>query len=187
MKVVRGRADARWLPSRFSLALFRLFAFLRMRNAKPETRDVALIIDRNQNAMESFALSVWIPLTLACYVAAMLPARWPRSIAVIVALPIAVALPQIAITVLGTMLIPLWNAVTRRRVENVMRATSAGMMLPFFAATLWIARSHSWARFAAWQVLVLAGLNAIAAAILFLLRDSMAELESSVGGLSSEV
>lgn len=187
MKVVRGRADARWLPSRFNFALFRLFAFLRMRNAKPEVRDVALIIDRNQNAIESFALSVWIPLTLACYVAAMLPARWPRSIALIAALPIAVALPQIAIIIFGTLFIPLWNALTRRRVENVMGVTSAGMMLPFFAATLWIARSQSWARFAAWHVLVLAGLNAIAAAILFLLRDSMAELERSVGGLSSEV
>lgn len=187
MKVVRGRADARWLPSRFNFALFRLVAFLRMRNAKPETRDVALIVDRNQNAIESFALSAWIALTLACYVAAVLPGRWPRSIALLVAIPIAVALPQIAIILFGTTLIPLWNAMTRTRVENVMRVTSAGMMLLFFAATLWIARSPSWARFAAWQVLVLVGLNAIAAAILFLLRGAMADLERSVGGLTSEV
>jgi hypothetical protein len=187
MKVVRGRADGRWLPSRFNFALFRLFAFLRMRNATPKERDVALIIDRNQNAIESFALSVWIPLTLACYVAAMLPARWPRPIALICAIPIAVALPQIAIIIFGTLVIPLWNAMTRGRVENVMRVTSAGMMLLFFTATLWIALSQSWARFVAWHVLVLAGLNAIAAGILFLLRGAMADLESSVGGFSSEV
>ena len=184
MKAVRGRADARWLPSRFNFALFRLFAYVRMRNARAEPGDVALIVDRNQNPIESFMMSVWVPLTVACYVAGSLSAR---PSAILAAIPIALVLVHIPIIVMGALVMPLWHAVTGRRIENVVRVSSTVMMTLFLAAAIWFARSPSWARFVAWHVLILVGLNTIAAGVVFLLRGGIADLERAVGGLSSEL
>jgi hypothetical protein len=44
--MVHGNAAARWLPSRHNFALFRLLAWLRLRNAHPEPAPVILGIDR---------------------------------------------------------------------------------------------------------------------------------------------
>ena len=72
MRVVRGRADARWLPSRHNFALFRLAAFLRLRRARPEPCDGSCVIDRHQSAMETWLVMSWVTLTFACYLAATL-------------------------------------------------------------------------------------------------------------------
>jgi hypothetical protein len=55
------------------------------------------------------------------------------------------------------------------------------------AASAYFARSQSWARFVAWQFLAVLALNAIAAVVVLLLRDSIADVESSLGGFSSEL
>ena len=175
MKVVRGRADARWLPSRFNFALFRLFAYVRMRNAKPEPRDVAMVLDRNQNPIESFAISVWAPLTLACYMAAFL------SVSFFLAIPMAIVLIQVAIGVAGIVVMPL------RRGRDAIGPITILLTLLFLGMTIWFTRSQSWVRFVAWHVLILFGLNAIAAGVVFLLRGAIADFERAVGGISSEL
>jgi len=167
MKVIRNRADARWLPSRYRFALFRLFAFLRMRSAKPEPREgLILVVDRDQTAAEHHGISLWIVLTVTCYVAATLFAAWPPVLALPVAFVVAAAAVEVPM-ILGGLIVPS-------------RVNSALLMWVLIAAAAYFATQRTWARFAAWQFLALVALNALAAAIVFLLREPIARLERGV-------
>lgn len=178
MKVVRGRADARWLPSRFNFALFRLYAFVRMKLATPRPADVSLAIDRNQNPIESAVLSLWATTTLACYAAATLFASWPLPLALLAGIPVAITCLEIPIVAIGILL--------RHRANNIPLQSFVLMSL-LIAGAVYFARSQTWARFAAWQFLGAVALNAVAAGIMFLLRGSITEMENAVGGITSEL
>jgi len=57
--------EGRWLPSRYRYAIFRLMAFLMLRRADPARssapgRRYVLIVDRDQNPIESFTLSLFV-------------------------------------------------------------------------------------------------------------------------------
>ena len=167
MKVVRDRADARWLPSRHRFALFRLFAFLRLRNAKPERREgLMLVVDRDQTAIEHHGISLWIVLTATCYVAATLFAAWPVALALPVAFVVAAGAVEVPMVLAGL--------VVPSRVNSVL------LMSILIAAAAYFATQRTWVRFAAWQFLALVALNAVAAMIVFLLRGSIARLERGV-------
>lgn len=178
MRVVHGRADARWLPSRFNFALFRLFAYVRMKRAQPEPADVALVIDRNQNNIESFTLAAWSTLTLTCYAAGTLFASWPLPLALLAGVPVAITCLEIPIVTVGLIV---------RRSENNIGLNSVVLMSLLIAAAVMFARAQSWVRFAAWQFLGAIALNVVAAGIVFLLRGAIAEMENAAGGLSSEL
>ena len=169
MNIVRGRADARWLPSRHRFALFRLYAFLRLQNATPEPREgLVMIVDRDQTAVEHHGVSLWIALTVTCYLAATLLSRWPLPLALPVAFllsPIAIHVPLLSIAAL---------TLGNRRVN------SFTLMFAFVALAIYFARHSSWAHFAAWQFLALVALNGIAATVVFALRGPIARLERGV-------
>lgn len=178
MRMIRGRREARWLPSRHNFALFRLFGFLRSHAARPEPAEVILIVDRDQSSVENFSVAAGILLCLTCYLAATLFASWPIAAALAVSLPLALVVVELPFLLLA----PLCSVFQG---ERRLRAQSAAMMFLFLAASAWVAGSDSWARFAAWAVLATAVLNAAAAALLFLLRDRVARLESALGGTVS--
>lgn len=178
MKVVHGRADMRWLPSRFNFALFRLYAFVRMKLAKPELADVTLVLDRNQNPIESAVLSTWTTATLACYAAETLFDPWPLPLALLAGVPVAITCLEIPIVTIGLAL--------RNRANNI-PLNSFVLMSLLIAAAAYFTRAQSWIRFAAWQFLGAVMLNAIAAAIVFLLRGSIVEMENAAGGITSEL
>jgi hypothetical protein len=178
MRIIRGRADARWLPSRHNFALFRLAAYLRCRTAKPEPAETILVIDRNQSAFETYAVSVWLLLTLTGYLAATLFGSWPVVTGVAAAFPVAVAVSHAPFFILAPFLAPLDGAKT-------LRVQSAALLLLYVAAAVWFATRASWVRVVAWQFLGIAALNAIAAAIVFLLRHRIAQLEDAFGGSPS--
>jgi hypothetical protein len=182
VKIVRGRADARWLPSRFNFAIFRLFAFFRMKTATPEPRDVALVIDRNQNNVESFTLAAWVTLTVTCYVAGTLFASWPLPLALLAGIPVAITCLEIPIVTVGLIV---------RHTKSNIGLNSVVLMSLLLAAALYFVRAQSfassWVRFVAWQFLGAVALNVIAAAIVFLLRGAIAEMENAAGGLTSEL
>jgi len=177
MKVIRGRADARWLPARFNFALFRLYAFLRMKTATPEPRDVALVIDRNQNRLESFTIGIWATLTLACYASAILFASWPLPLALLAGIVAGITFLEIPVIVVGLI----------RRTEKNNGLNSVVTMTLLVAMAVYFARAESWIRYVAWQFLGVLALNAVAAAIVLLLRGAIAEMEHAVGGLTSEL
>jgi len=171
VKAVRDREDARWLPSRHHFALFRLLAFLRLRVAKPRRRPgLVLIVDRDQSALENHSVASWIGLTLAGYLASSVLASWPLLLAIPAALLFAGAIVQVMV-VGGGLLVFLF--------PNRIRANSILFMTIMLLLAAYFARQDSWARFVAWQFLALVALNAIAAAIVFLLRGPIARLEAA--------
>jgi hypothetical protein len=178
MRMVRGRRDARWLPSRYYLAMFRLAAFLRGRASEPQPADVILFVDRFQSTAEMFSVAIAALATATCYIAATLFRSWPVPAALAVSVPIALIALHLPFFALAPAVITL-------EPETRLRTQSAGMMLIFIALSAWFATSESWARFAAWVVLAFACVNAVAAIILVLLRDRVARFESSFGGTQS--
>lgn len=186
MTLVGGRADARWLPSRYNFAIFRLAAYLRLRRARPEPAHVSFFVDRHQSATETWLVAVWTTLTVACYIAAAAFADWP----LFASLPLAVVLSavvgiELPVVVSGAIIAPIWKALTRMKGDNHIRFNSTVVMMMFILAAVHFATAESWARYAAWQFLAIVVVNAIAAVIVFLLRASIAHLEASVRGAAS--
>jgi hypothetical protein len=174
--MVHGNAAARWLPSRHNFALFRLFAFLRLRNAGPEAADVILNIDRYQSNVETWTVTVWVLASATAFLTTVLPLP--------LAFLAAVVGIQAALITSGLVFAPLWNALTGRETPGV-RVSSFVIMGVLAAGAAYCTTRPAWVRFAGWQFLSLVALNAIAAAIVFLLRAQIAELETSIGGVPS--
>jgi hypothetical protein len=167
VKMARGRAEARWLPSRHRFAIARLYAFLRLRGAKPEPREgLMMVVDRDQTAFEHHGVSLWIVATVACYLAASLFRALPLPAALLVSIPVAAIVVEVPVVSGGFLF--------RGRANGVF------FMILFTAVSAYFARQTSWVRFAAWQVFAVMALNAIAAAILLLLREPIARLERGV-------
>lgn len=187
MKLVRGRADARWFPSRHNFALFRLAAYLHLRRAQPEHGHVILIIDRHQSATETWLVMSWVTLTFACYLAATLFVDWHIALALLVSLPLAIVLLEVPAMISALTIAPVLRSMTQGRANGI-RVNSVVVMLLFSAASAYFAFHPTWIRFVAWQFLALLALNAIAAVIAFSLRDAITRLETNavdVGGVTS--
>ncbi|HEX2120467.1 MAG TPA: hypothetical protein VHL59_02395 [Thermoanaerobaculia bacterium] len=172
MMIVRGRDDARWMPSRHRFALFRLAAYLRLRRAAPRPRpDVMIALTGIGDARENYGIAAWAALTVTCYVTSELP--WPLILAIPAALSLAMLLLQAVIIASGL------TARLFSKNENQLRFNGAVLGVALIAAAVYYARSASWVRFAAWQFLAFVALNALAAIVAFLLRDSIAKLEGT--------
>jgi hypothetical protein len=187
MRFVRGRTDARWLPSRFNFALFRLLAYQRLRTARPETGDTILGIDHHQSAFESYSVSVWVVLTLTCYVWALLFSAWPLPVGLAVAFPIAGVGIQIPFYVSGLVLAPAWKSLTRSNPASNIDINSAMLMTMLIAAAAYFAVHPTWVRFVARLFLVAVATNAAAAVVVYFLRNRIDRLEGSFGGATSEL
>ena len=157
MITMQGHAETRWLPSRFHFAVFRLFAFMVLSTRDVvRTRDSLLMVNRDQTAFEHYAVSIWITLTIACYLAADIS---------VFAAPLAVIVIQILVVIIALL---FRNA----------RVNSIAFMSLMTIAAAYYATHASWARFVAWQFLGILALNAIAAVIVFLLRAAIAKREA---------
>lgn len=185
MRLIEGRAEARWLPSRHYFALFRLAAYLRLRHAEPRHFQGLLMADAHQSTFETYAVGTWYTATAACFAAVLAPAGWPVPAKIALGFVIALTAVQATIVVVGAVVLPLWSAATRRPNESQMRINSFVLMLLLFAAAIALARYDSWERLLAWQCIALFGANAVAAVIAFTLRRRIAELEAPYGGSPS--
>lgn len=179
MRFVRDRAEARWLPSRFRYALFRLLAFVKLRNAKPEPAPgLLLMIDRDQNALESMSMAVWIVATMTAFVTYELDRVLPLGVAIVPAFFVALLLIEIPIH-------PIGLSLPRGRM-NVDTQTWCNLAL-IAAAAAWYASRPAWVRFAGWQFLFFLLLNGAASLVVLPLRSRIAALEATYGGESSGV
>lgn len=177
MKAICERADARWLPSRHHFALFRLFAFLRLKTVRPQPqRGLLLMLDRHQSELENYSLSAWVFVSATCFVAGTLFAACHFALAVALAVPVTVVGLEVAVVGSG-LLVELFASVTRLEVDDRPGVSSAALMLLFIGVSAWLALSRTWVRWAAWQVLALVALNAIAAAVVYLLRGPIMRAE----------
>ncbi len=187
MRIVRGRAEAQWMPSRYIFALFRLFAYLRFRTARPKAHDVLLVIERAQSNVEVNVVVSWVLLTGACYIAELGLGSWPLALAIPFGALLANFVMQATIVVSAFTFAPLWRGVTR--LETPASSVNSFMVLAVAAAGSAYCLGHpSWVRFVAWQFFAVCALNALASAILFALRGSIARLEAAMpGGTASGV
>jgi hypothetical protein len=174
MRLVRDRAEARWLPSRHRYALARLLAFLRLLAARhEERRGLILAVDRDQSATENVAISAWIVLTTTCYFAAPLHGAWKAF-----APPLAIVALQLPIYLLGAVLLPLFG---RAFYAFNHRLNSAFLWALLIIASSYFATVPGWTRFVAYVFFAIVALNACAAVILLLLRKTVAEREARCG------
>lgn len=189
MRAICERRDARWLPSRHRYALFRLFALLRLRNAKPEIDPgVLLMIDRDQSQDEYYGVSLWVLVTLSCFLAASLFPTWNVALALLAALPITLILVSLGIVVAALTAGLLWSAMRGVKGANQVGVVSFALMSLFLGAAAYHATSRTWVRWMAWQVLGVVALNALAALLLYFLRAPIARLEAAyedTGGFPS--
>jgi hypothetical protein len=182
LRAIRGRDDARWLPSRHNFALFRLAAWIRLIRTSPSPGSSILIIDRHQSAGEAYATAIWVTATSACFAADVFFSSLPLLVALAAGLAASVIALQLLI-LLGMLIIgPLLELVTGTPTMDNRRVNSVLLLLVVTALALGLATKDSWVRFAAWQWLALLFTNGVAATILFALRSRVVQCESEFGG-----
>lgn len=173
MNVIRDRADARWLPTRFHFALFRLGAFLRKLSApREEAPGTIWAIDDGQSSLENYSVAVWVFATTACYVTAWLGqwlAVWAAAAVGLAATPWLLHLPLFAV------------GLALRREGNNHRAVSATMFALLFAASAVAVTRPGWVRWIGVTFFAAAAANALAALVMFLLRERVRRMERECG------
>jgi hypothetical protein len=175
MKVVHD-LRAVLVPSRRRFALAKLIAFVRASIARerptPPGVRVALEIDRDQDAAEMYTVAVWYTLTIAIYVAAFVPLHAPFAIAVSIA--VTPWLVQFPFYISG-------GAVPAMRNRDNRTLSSVWMMSLLTVASAFVAMTSNPAHYVAWFFFAVLAINGISAAIMWLLRDRVRELEARCG------
>jgi hypothetical protein len=168
--VVQDRPEARAIPSRNRLALFRLIALMRYRAGRTPsaggppaaTRRCNVDNKPDQSTFENYALALLLFVVTSLYFAALVP-----RLAIIG--PIAVGfLIQVPTYVTG-LLLP--------KERNNQRVQSRMLFLLLIALSAWLATRGSWVRFVAFFVLGAAVLNAITAVVMLPFRRRLEALE----------
>jgi hypothetical protein len=168
----------RSLPSRSNFAIFRLIGFIRSGMGRTETAVPAtLAVDRGQNTFEMYATALWITIVTACYCTAALASSMPWPLAIVIGVILAPMIVQIPYLAMGFLFMPLWQRISGRHDRNNIRPNSFVTMAPFLAASLWFATRYGWIRTIAIASLVVAIVNAAAAAVMWLLRNRVREME----------
>jgi len=171
--MIRNRADARWLPTRFNTALARLIAFTVCRARQPRHQPgLVLAIDRNQSATENYFVAIWFYLSSVAYFFSGLERLMPRWSALLVALP-ATALTIQFLTHLFSFGTHAWRQQSHARLNSV-----ALMLIMIFLSFSAITTTH-WTRFVGGMALLLFAMNAIAAVAVRMLGSRFAALERS--------
>lgn len=171
MKMVRERADARWLPSRHRFALFRLVAYAVFRSNGPRSQPgLALGIDRDQSALENYTVAAWIMGSATCFAFALLDGVLMAPVATVLAPFVAAVVLQVFVVVPG---------LVRRNRDNTGQnsfITMAAMAL----TAIYLTQSDRWIRVVAWLFLASLAANAVASVIARLLRNRFAALENDL-------
>lgn len=186
MRIIRGRADARWLPSRYSLAMFRLYAFFRASTAPAEEHpEIVLSVETHQAAAEAFLTAAAGFVMSYVYIADVLTEVLPVLVAILLALPVTSIAIQIPLYVFGLTLTPLLRLVLRK--QQSLSITSALYFLLFAASSVVMLGRSMPARVVAWAFFVACALELVSKVIAFALRERMARMEEHFGGVASGV
>ena len=181
-RIVRDRADARWLPSRFNFAIFKLFAFARLRSARPEPQPgLALSIERNQSASENFIVAAIVFVVLAAFITSLLATSLPFGTACAVAIPTTAVYINVQVVFIGAVILPFLRKLVRTRPEIAIAVNSAITGALILAAAALLAVSPSPLRHVGTAFLIAVGANALAAVIVFAMGRSIAKAEQRFG------
>ncbi len=167
MKVVRERADARWLPSRHRFALFKLLAWTRFRSSGPKPQaGLALGIDRDQSAIENYTVAAWIMASASCFTFALLDRVLLSAAAAVLAPFVAAAVLQVFVVAPG--FVKAWRNRDNTGLNSFVTITAITVTAIYFA------QSDQWVRIIAWLFLASLAMNAIASLVTRLLRARFA-------------
>jgi len=175
MRAVRNRADARWAPSRFNFAIFRLGVLIIGSRVPVEDRaDDVLVIDRNQNSVESYAVSFWLVASLSAYTQSLMvrPVGWIA--ATLLSVPIVLASLQIIVVAGGFVVLPAPGS-------DHTPFNGALLMTVFAALSAWIASTSLWSRHIGMLFLIIVAINATAAVVIRLLGKQVAAADRARG------
>ena len=173
MKVVRERADARWLPSRHRFAIFRLIAWALFRRMGPKPEPgLALGVDRDQSALESYVVATWIMVSATCFAYALLDRVLPSPVAAVLAPVAAVIVLQLFVVTPG--LVKVWRDRDNTGVNSFIT------MLAMSVTALYLLQGNQWIRGVAWSFLGCMGVNALASIVAWLLRARFAAVENEL-------
>jgi hypothetical protein len=181
MRIVRDRADARWLPSRFRFALFRIAALVVMSRLTPrEKRGLVLIIDRDQSAVEQHLLSLGAVLAGTLFMAGALQPTLGVTAALILSLPLTLGVFSTVLVAAGLVIEPL---VAKAGASLLVARKLNGLthMALLTAAAIFFATRQSWVRPFAWTFLIVVGCNLIAAVAMLALGSREAALNQRFG------
>jgi hypothetical protein len=189
-------AEGRWLPSRYRYALFRLTAFLLLRKGAPDgprsggVRRV-LIIDRDQNAIESYALSLFVVLWSAACVsiaASYAGVGFPRAIALFaIVLVITPAVIQLVLYMIAGVRAVLRKVGLPFSEANFEVQTAAFFLLMLGSAIVAAISGQPAVEFLGWIWLGLLALNGAAAILMRLLAPTVAAAEAELREAPSEL
>lgn len=173
MRVVRERADARWLPSRHRFAIFRLLAYALFRSSGPKPQPgLALGIDRDQSALENYTVAAWIMGSATCFAFALLDRVMAAPAAAMIAPFAAAAVLQVFVVAPG--LVP-----GLRNRDNT-GPNSFMTMMAMALTAFYLAQSDRWFRVVAWLFLASLAANGIASLIARLLRARFTAVENDL-------
>ena len=183
MTMVRDRGDARWLPSRFNFALFRLIAYLRLRTSDPESRPgIALSIERHQSATENFMVAACVLVLWIAFSAVMLDSVMPFPLACIVAFPAAALIVHLVpMCLIGLLVVPAARKITSHAALDNIAISSVIMIILTIAAAAVLAAGTSPVRYVGTAFLFLTAINALASVVVFTMQRSIAETERRFG------
>ena len=175
MRLVRDRADARWLPSRYRYAAFRLLAWAMFRATRPQPRrGVVLGVDRDQSALESYSMAIWLTLTSSCLAYGIFGLWLPGGLAALISPIAAVVFLQIPITIVSI-------AAAFGDQQRSGRLVSVATLLIVTATAVHVASYESWPRYVAWSFLLVVAADAAAAVIAWIFRAQLVDTEREVG------
>ena len=181
MRVVRNRRDARWLPSRFHFALFRFFAYLRLRTARPEPAPgLVMAVERHQSASENYLVAICVFIVATSFVVTLLNLTMSLPAAWVIAVPATAIIIPLSVPFLAYVIMPIVRKIVPFRADNL-AANSVVIMSITIGAAIFVLLSRSPLRYVAGTFLLLVALNAAAAALMFFLRDSIAGAERQMG------
>ncbi|HUP50453.1 MAG TPA: hypothetical protein VNA04_16890 [Thermoanaerobaculia bacterium] len=175
MRVARGRADARWLPSRHRFAASRLIAYLVFRSIGPKERPgIVLAVHRDQSALENHAVGAWLMGSLTCFSFGILERfmTWPAA---------AILSPFAALVFVQVF--PVLPVVGPPRVRQRSNADLVSF-LTMFATTMlaiYFAGTGGWVRYPAWVFLAVLGVNGAAWVVARLMRGRFEAAEREAG------
>ncbi|HEY8712052.1 MAG TPA: hypothetical protein VIM68_04220 [Thermoanaerobaculia bacterium] len=182
MTVIRDRADARWLPSRFDFALFRLFAYFRLRTMRPEPKQgIALSVERHQSAIENYLIPLCVLVVIAAFMASLIASMLPLEAAFLIALPATAVLITAQMVLTGLAITPLVRKLPGMTGASRITVNAAVLSAMAITAAALLAASATPLRHIGTAYLMLLAANALASVVVFLMRRRIADLERRCG------
>lgn len=182
MNAVRDRADARWLPSRFDFALFRLIAYVRLKTMKPEPEPgLVLAIDRHQSAIENYLITICVWAVIAAFLASLIATTLPLSAAFLIALPATGVLVSVEIVVMAVAITPLVRRLFRLSDAAGVAVNSIVIGAMATASAAMLASGSSPLRPVGTAFLYLLAANVVSSVVVFLMQRKFVDLERGYG------